>query len=244
MPDLIRQAFRVATSGAPGPVHLRVQSHLGQISEEEADLDPLVEPMYRRAPAFRPEPEMQRVRDALALLAQAERPIIVAGGGVIRSNAEREVVALAETLSIPVATSLNAKAAMVDDHPLAVGVPGSYSRDCANRVLAEADLVFFIGSHTGGQVTTNWQVPKPGVTAIQIDIDPEELGRNYPLEAALLGDAKITLGKLCASAAPARSRPDWLARVRSLVREYREESDLARASDAVPIRPERICKEI
>src|SRR5499426_3847448 len=244
MPDLIRQAFRVATSGAPGPVHLRVQSHLGQISEEEAELDPLVEPMYRCAPAFRPEPEMQRVRDALALLARAERPIIVAGGGVIRSNAEREVVALAETLSIPVATSLNAKAAMVDDHPLAVGVPGSYSRDCANRVLAEADLVFFIGSHTGGQVTTNWQVPKPGVTAIQIDIDPEELGRNYPLEAALLGDAKITLGKLCASAAPARSRPDWLARVRSLVREYREESDLARASDAVPIRPERICKEI
>jgi acetolactate synthase-1/2/3 large subunit len=162
MPDLIRQAFRVATSGAPGPVHLRVQSHLGQISEEEADLDPLVELMYRRAPAFRPEPEMQRVRDALALLAQAERPIIVAGGGVIRSNAEREVLALAEMLSIPVATSLNAKAAMVDDHPLAVGVPGSYSRDCANRALAEADLVFFIGSHAGGQVTNNWMFPPPG----------------------------------------------------------------------------------
>src|SRR5689334_4512901 len=95
MPDLIRQAFRVATSGAPGPVHLRVQSHLGQITEEEAELDPLVEPMYRRAPAFRPEPDLPRVRDALALLARAERPMIVAGGGVIRSGAEREVVALA-----------------------------------------------------------------------------------------------------------------------------------------------------
>src|SRR5512144_794876 len=64
MPDLLRQAFRVATSGAPGPVHLRVQSHLGQITELEADLDPLVETMYRRVPAFRPEPDMQRVHDA------------------------------------------------------------------------------------------------------------------------------------------------------------------------------------
>jgi acetolactate synthase I/II/III large subunit len=110
MPDLIRQAFRVATSGAPGPVHLRVQSHLGQITEEAAELDALVEGTYRRAPAFRPEPDMHRVRDALTALSDAERPMIVAGGGVIRSGAEAEVVELAEKLSIPVATSLNAKA--------------------------------------------------------------------------------------------------------------------------------------
>src|SRR5499433_693169 len=139
MPDLIRQAFRVATSGAPGPVHLRVQSHLGQITEEEAELDPLVEPAYARAPAFRPLADPERTREALALLAQAERPMIVAGGGVIRSGAEREVVALAEALGIPVATSINAKATITDDHPLAIGVAGSYSRDCANRALAEAD---------------------------------------------------------------------------------------------------------
>ena len=243
MPDLIRQAFRVATSGAPGPVHLRVQSHLGQISEEEADLDPLVEPMYRRAPAFRPEPEMQRVRDALALLAQAERPIIVAGGGVIRSNAEREVVALAETLSIPVATSLNAKAAMVDDHPLAVGVPGSYSRDCANRALAEADLVFFIGSHAGGQVTNNWMFPPPGTKVIQLDIDPAELGRNYPNAVSILGDAKATLHHMI-KAAPQKPPAGWPQRVRQLVAQWRDEHAPRRNSDAVPIRPERICKEI
>src|SRR3990172_1501909 len=116
LPDLLRQAFRVATSGAPGPVHLRIQSHLGQITEQEAALDPLVENMYRRAPAFRPEPEMQRVHDALAVLAAAKRPMIVAGGGVIRSDAAPEVVELAEKLCIPVATSLNAKAAILDAH--------------------------------------------------------------------------------------------------------------------------------
>ena len=137
------------------------------------------------------------------MLAQAERPVIVAGGGVIWSGAEAELVKLAELLQIPVATSLNAKAALPDDHPLNVGVPGTYSRWCANRVIAEADLVFFVGSHTGGQVTTNWQVPKPGIAAIQLDIDPEELGRNYPLQAALLGDAKVTLQKLIAAARPA-----------------------------------------
>jgi acetolactate synthase-1/2/3 large subunit len=111
-------------------------------------------------------------------------------------------------------------------------------------VLAEADLVFFIGSRAGGQVTTNWQVPKPGVTAIQLDIDPEELGRNYPLQVALLGDAKVTLQKLIAQVTPSSPRTEWLGRVQSLVREYREESDRMRTSDAVPIRPERICKEI
>src|SRR5881409_4211759 len=72
------------------------------------------------------------------------------------------------------------------------------------------DLVFFIGSHAGGQVTTNWQVPRPGIAAIQLDIDPEELGRNYPLQAALLGDAKVTLQRLIAAVGSPRSRGEWL----------------------------------
>src|SRR2546428_345895 len=146
--------------------------------------------------------------------------------------------------AFPVATSLNAKAALPDDHPLNVGVPGTYSRWCANRIVSEADLVFFIGSHAGGQVTTNWQVPKPGIAVIQLDIDPEELGRNYPLQAALLGDAKVTLQKLIAGVQRARPQREWLGRAQGLVREYRQESDQTRNSDAVPIRPERICKEI
>jgi acetolactate synthase-1/2/3 large subunit len=243
-PDLLRQAFRVATSGAPGPVHLELAGTHAQVLEREAELTPLWEERFMKVPAFRPEPEPDAVRAAAQLLAQAARPVILAGGGVIWSGAEAELAKLAEQLQIPVATSLNAKAVLSDDHPLNVGVPGTYSRWCANRVLAEADLVFFVGSHAGGQVTTNWQVPKAGVDAIQLDIDPEELGRNYPLKAALLGDAKVTLQKLSAAAGSAGSRREWLDRVQSLVREYREESDQMRSSSAVPIRPERICKEI
>ena len=245
LPDLLRQAFRVATSGAPGPVHLRIQSHLGQITEAEAELDPLVEPMYKQAPAFRPEPEMPRVKDALAALMAAQRPVIVAGGGVMRSGAADELVELAEKLGIPVATSLNSKASMIDSHPLNVGVPGAYSRDCANRTLLEADLVFFIGSHTGGQVTNNWMFPPAGTRVIQLDIDPNELGRNYPNTVSVLGDAKTTLRHMI-NLAP--QRPDatvaWVKHAQGLVAAWRGETSDMRNADVSPIRPERICKEI
>ncbi len=246
MPDLLRQAFRVATSGAPGPVHLRIQSHLGQMTELEDELDPLVETLYRRVPAFRPEPEMQRIHEALAVLAAAQRPMIVAGGGVIRSEAQREVVELAEKLRIPIATSLNAKAMMLDSHPLSVGVPGAYSRDCANRALAEADLVFFIGSHTGGQVTNNWMFPPVGTKVIQLDIDPQELGRNYPNAVSILGDAKASLRRMIAAAKarPPEATGNWVKRVQQLVADWKAENAPLRNSDAVPIRPERICKAI
>jgi acetolactate synthase-1/2/3 large subunit len=246
LPDLIRQAFRVSTTGAPGPVHLRVQSHLGIITEEEADLDPTVEPGFKAAPAFRPEPEMARVKAAIDVLSKAERPVIVAGGGVVTSRAEREVVTFAEKMAIPVATSINAKAAILDDHPLAVGISGAYSRDSANKVLNEADLVFFIGSHTGGQVTNNWMFPRIGTPVIQLDIAPEELGRNYPNVVSILGDARTTLRHMI-EIAPDRSRnapTGWLQRARQIVAEWRDEHEPTRTSSSTPIRPERLCKAI
>jgi len=245
LPDLLRQAFRVSTSGAPGPVHLRIQSHLGQITEAEAELDPLVETMYTQAPAFRPEPEMQRVKDALAALLAAQRPVIVAGGGVMRSGAAAEIVELAEKLGIPVATSLNAKAAMIDHHRLNVGVPGAYSRDCANRTLLECDLAFFVGSHTGGQVTNNWMFPPVGTRVIQLDIDPNELGRNYPNTVSVLGDAKATLRHMI-NLAPQRADATggWVKRAQELVATWRNETAEMRNAEVSPIRPERICKAI
>ena len=246
MPDLLRQAFREATSGAPGPVHLRVQGLSGKMTEEEAELDPTVELGYARVPAFRPEPEIQRVRDAVAALSKAKKPVIVAGGGVVRSGAQHEVVALAEKLQIPVITSLHAKGTILDSHPLSVGVSGSYSRDCANSTLLEADLVFFIGSRAGGMVTHFWHFPPTGTPVIQLDIDPSELGRNYPNVVSILGDVKVSLARMIEVAQP--KSPDaakaWTSRVQGLVAKWRAENEPSRNSDAVPIRPERICKEI
>ena len=148
LPRLLRQAFRDATSGAPGPVHLDFQGGSGNvIVDAEADFDMAVEAPFTHIPPFRGEPETEMVREAARILSGARRPVIVAGGGVASSGAQPEVVELAEMLSIPVATSLNAKGAIPDSHPLAVGVCGTYSRPCANQVVSEADLVFFIGSH-------------------------------------------------------------------------------------------------
>ena len=129
LPQLMRQAFREATSGAPGPVHLDFEGTTGAlIGDGEADLEVIIDEAFAMVPPFRPEPEPERVRAAAQVLSQAHRPVIVAGGGVVASGAQREVVELAELMSVPVATSLNAKETIPSDHPLAIGVCGAYSR--------------------------------------------------------------------------------------------------------------------
>jgi acetolactate synthase I/II/III large subunit len=157
-----------------------------------------------------------------------------------------ELVELAEKLSIPVATSLNAKELIPGDHPLSVGVCGTYSRKSANQAVLEADLVFFAGSHTGSQVTTRWQVPRAGTPVIQLDISPEELGRHYPNRVSLLGDAKLTLRELirAADSRTAPSRAPWVARVQALAREWQEEWAPLMESDELPMRPERLCRDL
>ena len=245
LPHLLRQAFREATTGAPAPVHLDIQGMTGDFATEaEADLEVLFEATFARLPAFRPEADPESVREAARALTSAQRPVIVAGGGVTSSGAQQEVVELAEMLNIPVATSLNAKGAIPDNHPLAVGVVGSYSRWCANRVVSEADLVFYIGSHTGSQVTNEWRVPSPGTPVIQIDIDPAELGRTYPAQVAMHGDAKATLRRMIEALEPIGGRADWVGRAQQLVQEWRDDVAPRANSDAVPIIPERLCNEI
>jgi len=246
LPDMLRQAFREATSGAPGPVHLQIGGHHAECIMVEEDLELLAEPQHFAVPAWRPSADPAQVGQALALLRAAERPVIVAGGGVAWSEAQTEVVALAEALEIPVATSLNARGTLLDSHRLSVGVCGTYSRSCANRTVGEADLVFFIGSHTGSQVTARWQVPVPGTPVIHLDIDPSELGRNYPVRVGLQGDARTVLAQMLASArgAPPPARAAWIARVHALVEEWRASVAPQRDSEQVPMRPERVCREL
>jgi acetolactate synthase-1/2/3 large subunit len=245
-PDMVRQAFRVAVSGCPGPVHLQFRGNEGQVDAEEAELEPLVEPQFARVPPFRPEPERASILAALKLLQEAERPVLIAGGGVRASGAAAELVTLAEALQIPVATSLNGKDSIPGHHPLAVGVVGSYSRETANRVVNRADLVCFVGTETGGMTTHFWAVPPIGTPAIQIDIEPQALGRNYPLKAAVNGDAKVTLAHMLehADRASAAKRQAWIAEAQTICREWGAKYAPALSSDAVPIRPERICHEL
>ena len=245
-PDMVRQAFRVATSGTPGPVHLQFRGNEGQIDAEEAELEPLCEPQFAHVPSFRPRPDDASVAAALDHLQRALRPVIVAGGGVRASGAATELVALAEALEIPVATSLNGKDVIPGNHPLSVGVVGTYSRESANRVVNSGDLVCFVGTEAGGMTTHFWAVPQIGTPAIQIDIDPQALGRNYPLLVGVNGDAKVTLAQMLhgAERASAVKRKPWVEQVQQICREWAAKYQSVLASDAIPIRPERICAEL
>ena len=169
------------------------------------------------------------------------------GGGAIVSGAQDEILKLAELMFIPIATALNAKGAISDTHQLSVGVVGSYSRDCANKAVARADLVFFIGSRTGSQVTNSWTVPSPSTAVIHLDIEGAEIGRNYPSTTPIIGDVKGALGLMIQSVKIKRKSPNsgsWLQEVRSLVDEWRKQEASALKSNTMPIRPERLCHAI
>ncbi len=245
LPYFLRQAFREATTATPGPAHVDMAGFIGEVvANGEAEMDVVIEEPFVHLPPFRPEPDPEAVRRAVDLLAAAERPVIVAGGGIVASGADAALRAFAERLSIPVATSLNAKETFPCDHPLAVGVCGLYSRECANRAVSEADLVFFIGSHTGGQVTNDWTVPPPGTPVMQLDINPAEIGRSYPILLGIQADAKAGLTRLIEAASASVTRHEWTSRVSQLTSEWRESVAPFVNSNDVPVRPERLCREL
>jgi acetolactate synthase I/II/III large subunit len=251
--DLLRQAFRAATSGAPGPVHLELLGAQGHAANDTTSSDIIVEKRFASAPAFRPAADPADVAAAVEALRAAERPVFVVGGGVATSGAQAEVTAVAERLGVPFVSSLNGKSGLVDGHPLYAGVVGTYSRICANKLVLESDLVCFIGSHAGGQVTASWKVPAPSTPVIHIDIDPHELGRNYPNRVSLLGDARTVLRQMLehlggpstnGRSAAAPGHATWVRRAEALIAEWRAETQAQVDSDAVPMRPERVCREL
>ncbi|MBM4314239.1 MAG: thiamine pyrophosphate-binding protein [Deltaproteobacteria bacterium] len=245
LPFVLQQLFREATTGAPRPVHADLLGLSGEIIEAAEIRHPLpAGGKYTVYPAFRPAADPYLINEALALIKQAKRPIIVAGGGSIASDSGAEVLRLAEALSMPVATSNAGKGIIPESHPLAAGVVGSYSQQCANHSVSDADLVLFIGSATGDQVTLDWTIPAVGTPVIQIDINPSELGRSYPNALGVYGDAKTVLQQMLAVLKPNRDRQAWTGTVRGYVGDWHETIRPHITSDATPIRPERLCYEI
>ena len=246
LPEVFRQAFRSATTGTPGPSFIEIAGHFAEVEMDEADLEVLVEERFQAVPAFRPVADEDAMGEALELLVKAKRPVIVAGGGVRASGAGEAVLALAEMFSIPVATAMNAKDTIPGDHPLNVGVPGTYSRRSACEALLESDLVFFVGSRTGSQVTAHWQLPPAGTAVMELNIEGAEMGRHYPNAVSLQGDARATLEAMAelAGEGDAELHAAWAKRTAGFVAAWRERFAELMASDATPIRPERLCAEL
>ena len=250
LPVFLRQALREATSGTPGPTHLDLYGIAGgDVMTGTADLDIVIENDFRHIPATRPAAAPESVQAVMTQIQAALRPVIVAGGGVRCSGARTELLELAEQLQVPVITSMNAKEMFPPDHELALGISGQYSRFCANRALAEADLVFFVGSHAGGQITNDWRLPRPGTRVLQLDINPAELGRSFPLTAGMQCDARTGLRQLLETAGSpspqnSEARVLWLHRTQELVQEWHQSVAALSASNEIPLRPERLCADL
>jgi acetolactate synthase-1/2/3 large subunit len=197
MAEAARRALRMATTGRPGATHLSLPTDA--LEGETPDASVYGVPEFGTAPALRSTPDQALVERAAAELAAAERPVIVAGGGVLSSGAWGALTDLAEALNIPVATSINGKGSIAETSPVAIGViGGNGAREYANACVADADLVVYAGSRTDSTTTCHWTLPPldhpPKV--IQIDIAPFEVGNNYPLVVGLVGDAALTLAAI------------------------------------------------
>jgi acetolactate synthase I/II/III large subunit len=272
MPALVRQAFREATSGRPGPVALFLPQDVldgpagadilagaGHAGDTSGSLPPSTSVRFGRFPAFRPVPEPGDVAAAAAVLRGARRPFVLAGGGVMHSGAGQELTALAERISAAVGTTLSGKGSIAEDHPLSVGVTGSMGTTAAAVALAEADVVLLAGAKGSSGSTFGWTLPRADQVVVQLDVDPAELGRAFPLRAAILADARAGLQAVAAAlAAPADgglpdggvadgglagaepARAAWRARIAELTAAWRTERDRERASDGVPLAPQRV----
>jgi acetolactate synthase-1/2/3 large subunit len=195
-------------------------------------------------PPHRPIAADDEIERAAVALRGASRVVIVAGAGASASQAGAELLALAEALSAPVATSLGARGIIPTRHRLSIGCAGNYGAPPANQIVHEADLVLFVGCHTGDQVTHTWRIPPLSTSCIQIDIDPLELGRSYPNTLGLAGDPKATIAKLVAALGRPRRDTAFTDRAGAIVAAWRASRVPLLSSNAVPISPDRLCAEI
>lgn len=246
IPELLRRAFRTATSGRPGAVQITFPEDVlaGTLSP---DVAMHAEAGSSRYPSARTSPDPRSVASATELLLSAHRPVIVASGGVLVSGAWDELTALAESLGAPVGTSINGLGAIDSHHRLSLGVVGSNgARPGANRVVASADVVVFVGCRTDSVTTLKWRLPEPGTTrVVHVDVDPTQIGNTYPTDVGVVGDARLCLVELTRAVrdqrpdAPpcwtdlAADRADWDALVAGVA-----------WSDESPIRPERVLRTL
>jgi len=245
--EMTRRAVRMAMAGRPGAVHLSLPTDT--LESETPDESVYGIPDYAHSPALRTRPDQTLVLRAADAIAKADRPVIVAGGGVVTSGAWDELTALAEALNIPVATSINGKGAIAETSPVSVGlVGGNGARAYTNVLVAAADLVIYVGSRTESTTTHHWRLPdiKNPPAIIQIDVEPFEIGNNYPVVAPLAGDAKLALVDLLAAIDnPGAIKRRNQARVDALVAErdrYWADVEAQAGSLSNPIKPQRVVR--
>lgn len=245
LPDMMRHAWSTMLTGRTGPVHLDVPFNVFQ------ETAPAKKPQPFTLPG-RPQGDSDAVERALDLLLAAERPLILAGHGCILANASAELRRLAELLAVPVATTPQGKGAIDEEHPLSLGPTGRDGVYAANRAARACDVLLALGTRFGDRSASAWI---PGVThsipptrLIHVDLEPTQIGRNYPTEIGIVGDVKLVLRQLIAALERRRaSRPAckaWVASADHWKREWESAIDETRGSDMMPMHGDRIIADL
>ncbi|PAD17574.1 thiamine pyrophosphate-binding protein [Shouchella clausii] len=249
-PEIIQKAFQLAESGRPGPVLVSVPM---DIFSKKIDTS-LFENIERHTRLIaKPSLDEKQAEEMIHKLAKAERPVIYVGGGVISANATAELAAIAEHFTIPVAHSLMGKSALPDDHPLTLGMTGFWGTAFINEQTREADHILALGTRFAEADSSSWY---PEYTfdfsktkLMQIDIDASEIGRNYPVEVGAVADLKqalSTLNRIAKQLYPngIRRKYDIESRIRRYRQEFQQQIRDNAASDAFPMKPERILADV
>jgi acetolactate synthase I/II/III large subunit len=247
LPDVMPRALNVAQTGRPGAVLLDVPMDVfsGQVKAEPVTI-------ARRPGYHRVVGPADGIAEAAHLLLGAQKPVIFAGNGVTLSDASDELLRVAELLNTPVATTLMAKGVFPEDHPLALGMTGIWGTRAANETTRESDLILAVGTGFAEADCSSWD-PKhtfaiPPSRLIQIDIDPQEIGKIYPVEVGIVGDAKATLRALIEHLAGDQKKPlrasDGLAAIEKRKRDWAAELKESQDDGGTPIHPARLLKEI
>jgi acetolactate synthase I/II/III large subunit len=244
LPHLIRQAFRESTTATPRPSHLDIAGFTGDaLTPLEVDFEVDVDHVHTSYPAFRPQPDPVILGLAINAIQNSKKPIIIADRGAVISGARASLHAFASKCQIPITVTLDAKSLILEEDELFRGMAGLYGRSCTNHMIDEADLVIYLGSNTSDHTTANWKLPKPSVQTIQIDMDPVEIGRNYPKCIGIQADVDGCL-KMLAKECVAQQREEWLSYTKSLADCWWNEQELELSRDATPMHPQRLCQEI
>ena len=221
IPGAIAEAFHIATTGRPGPVLVDVAKDALQ------KMTTFNWPTSINLAGYKPQstPNAQAITDAAALIAQSSKPVFYVGGGVIKANAAAELRALVELLGAPVVTTLMARGAFPDSHPLHMGMPGMHGTVAAVTALQKADLLITLGARFDDRVTGKLSTFAPNAKILHADIDPAEIGKNRHADVAVVGDIRETMAALAPAlkAALAKNKPDltaWLKQMNSLKSTY------------------------
>ena len=197
IPFIVRRAFRLATTGRPGPVHIRIPSDVLKEDVEITDL--YAQPDFKKFPGKRAVPADADIRKAAEMLRRSKRGVMICGQGALHSGAWNEVTQTAEKFGLAVLTTINGKGIIDERSEYSGGIVGARgANSLSNGLVTDADLIFFVGSSTDSAGTGGWKFPskEANIPMIQLDVNEAELGNNYPVECFMLGDAKASLAKL------------------------------------------------